>query len=387
MMEAARDRGIPVVGLNVPRDIPRAVNRGGLAGLSEEQRREVGEVVTDDSPEHSYLISRYFGETVAMLPPGWFDNMYAAQCLWDVVMARSILDALEDDATMVVIVGSGHVAYGLGISRRIAAELEAAGRPSIAVATFCPVYAPPPDPEGEPHGHPMGDHGKGMAENTGKPGRFVRSLAEFVGVFPDTGGVEAFPRIGLRLKETEGEIVVSMVWPDTLAESAGFAGGDRIVDVNGVRPADLADLRMILGRIQWRQRLGFRIEREGEEQEITLLLYPGVDLTEEETAPGWTIEPAAPFDPAGTEPVARKDLAGRSRAVLVAQDGDAQWVEVRSGEVLEEVHELDEAGLVRRSLFRGQRPDGAVEVRYRRAEDGTVAGETRLDRSGQELKH
>jgi len=70
VMEVARERGIPVVGANVPRSIPRAVNRGGLDGLSEEQRALVGEVATDGSPQHRYLISRYFGDTVAMLPPG-----------------------------------------------------------------------------------------------------------------------------------------------------------------------------------------------------------------------------------------------------------------------------------------------------------------------------
>ena len=102
VMEVARTHGMTIVGANVPRDIPRAVNRGGLAGLSDEQRLEVGEVSTDGSPQHRYLIARYFGDTVAMLPAGWFDNMYAAQCLWDVVMARSILAEVEEGTTVVL---------------------------------------------------------------------------------------------------------------------------------------------------------------------------------------------------------------------------------------------------------------------------------------------
>ena len=118
VMEVAREHGISVVGVNVPREIPRAVNRGGLQALSDEQREQVGSVSTDGSAQHRYLISRYFGDTVALLPPGWFDNMYAAQCLWDVVMARSILGEVAEDTTVVLVVGSGHVAYDLGISRR-----------------------------------------------------------------------------------------------------------------------------------------------------------------------------------------------------------------------------------------------------------------------------
>jgi uncharacterized iron-regulated protein len=385
VMEVARSRGIPVVGLNVPRAIPRAVNRGGLEGLTDEQRREVGDVVADNSPEHRYLISRYFGETVAMLPPAWFDNMYTAQCLWDVVMARSILDELPMDATMVVIVGSGHVAYRLGIPRRLVEELEAAGRSVFPIASFCPVYAPPPDPDGEPAGHPMGGHGMGMDGDRGKPARFVRSLADFIGVFPDTGGIEAYPRIGLKLDEGDGGIVVSMAWPDTPAESAGFESGDRIVDLNGMRPDDLSDLRMMLSRIQWRERAGFLVERDGEQLEIALLLYPAVDLTEEEVAPGWTLEAAPPVDPVAQKPVVPSDDGDRPRRVLVAQDGVAQWVELRTDEVLDEVHELDENGLVQRSVFRVPRADGAVALRYRRAEDGSLRATVRIDRAGREL--
>ncbi len=154
VMDIARTHGMRIVGANVSRDIPRAVNRGGLAGLSEEEHQEVGEVTTDGSPQHRYLISRYFGDTVAMLPPGWFDNMYAAQCLWDVVMARSILAEVAEDATVVLVVGSGHIAYDLGIPRRLDEERGAAGLPGLKIATFCPATAPAPDPDGEPSGHP-----------------------------------------------------------------------------------------------------------------------------------------------------------------------------------------------------------------------------------------
>jgi uncharacterized iron-regulated protein len=387
LMEVARERGIPVVGLNVPRGILRAVNRGGLEGLDEEQRAEVGEVITDDSPQHRYLIARYFGETVAMLPPGWFDNMYAAQCLWDVVMARSILAALGPGANMVVIVGSGHVAYDLGIARRIHEELASAGRPDLTVATFCPVTAPPPDPGGDPDGHPMGGHGNGMVKDAGKPAQFVHSLADYVGVFADTGGIEAYPRLGLRLEaDDDGVPIVSMAWPDTPAEAAGFESGDRILDLDGVEPSDLSDLRWTLARTEWGDRVGFRVEREEAELEIAVLLYPQVDITEAEVAPGFTVEAVVGFDPESTDPVtADADAVNQPRGVVVSQEGGPARVEVWSGEVLEEVHELDESGRVTRSLYRTPQPDGTVEILYERDEDGSVTATTRLDRAGNDL--
>lgn len=384
VMEVARRRGLPIVGVNVPREIPRAVNRGGLASLSEDQRREVGEVSTDGSPEHRYLISRYFGDTVAALPPGWFDNMYAAQCLWDVVMARSLLAEAAEGTTVVLIVGSGHVAYGLGIQRRLDDERSAAGLPPLEVATLCPVTAPAPEPDGEPTGHPMGGGGHGMGDAAAPPAQFARSLADLVAAFEDSGGIEAYPTLGLRLAAgDDGRPVVSAVWPDTLAEDVGFASGDVIVDVNGRRPGGLAELRLMLAEIEWGQRLGLLVERGGATLEIAALLVPAVDTTEPSTAPGYTVETVGELDPAS--PAAARDLvlpADRADRRLVSQGGVAARIEVRHGEVLDEVHELGADGRVSRSLLRVARDDGAVELRFERDADGWVTGVAAFDRLG-----
>jgi hypothetical protein len=295
---------------------------------------------------------------------------------------------------MVVIVGTGHVAYGLGISRRISDELAAAGRPPMAVATFCPVIAPPPpDPEDEPAGHPMGggDKGKsagmgmGMAAAAASPASFTRGLADFVGVFVDAGGIEAFPQLGFQLTDKEEAPTVSMVFPDSIAAAAGLAAGDRIIDVNGVRPAGRSELRTLLAATEWRQRVGFMVERDGAQQEVAMLLYPQVDLSEPATAPGWSIAPAAELDPEAGSPVAEAAEDLHPRSILVRRNGAPQWVEVRTGEALDVVHEVDGDGRVVRSLYRAPLPDGAVEVRYRRAADRVLESVVRVDRSGREL--
>ncbi len=381
VMHAARELGVPVVGLNVDRAIVRAVNRGGLAGLSDAQREEVGPVDVSGSPDHRYLIGRYFGETVGLLPPEWFENMYAAQCVWDVVMARSILADLPPEGTMMVIVGSGHVAYDLGISRRIDDERRAAGLDRLDVVTFVPVTAPPPDPEGDPMGHPMSGSGGGAPED--KPAQFVRSLADVVGVFENTGGIEAHPTIGLRLGAAEdGAPAIQMIWPDTRAAAVDFAYGDRVVDLNGVRPDDLSHLRRMMADLEWGDRAGFLLGRNDEVLEVAVLLVPDTVDVEREVAPGYTVETAATFDPDGPTPVAAAEPIDETSAVLVSRDGVPVRVEVRRGEVVDEVHELDDAGRVRRSLYRIARPDGTVEIRRERDGDGVVTRATRLDRTG-----
>ena len=62
-----------------------------------------------------------------------------------------------------------------------------------------------------------------------------------------------------------------------IAAAAGLASGDRIVDLNGVRPAGRSELRTLLAATEWQQRVGFLAERGGEQQEVAMLLYPKVD--------------------------------------------------------------------------------------------------------------
>jgi uncharacterized iron-regulated protein len=387
VMEVARTHGMRVVGANVPREIPRMVNRGGLDGLSEDQRAEVGVVATGGSPQHRYLISRYFGDTVAVLPPGWFDNMYAAQCLWDVVMARSILAEVAPDTTVVLVVGSGHIAYDLGIPRRLDEERDAAGLPRLQIATFCPATAPAPDPEGEPSGHPMGG-GHTTGESAGAPAQFALSLADYVGVFHDRGGIEAFPTVGLRLKEDDdGNPVVSMVWPDTLAEEVGFQSGDRILDVNGVAPENLSELRFLIAGIEWGTRLGLTVQRGEETIEVAALLVPNVDNSDASVAPEYELEAMVPIDPASAVLATKQVFPdGLAQWSMVTKEGVPIRVELRRDGVLDEAHELDQSGRVMRSLYRAAAKDGTVERRYLRDEAGAVTETTSFNRTGSEIE-
>ncbi len=389
VMETAREHGIRVVGLNVPRSIPRAVSRGGLEALDEAQRKVVGPVVAAGSPQHRYLIARYFGDTVAMLPPAWFDRMYAAQCLWDTVMARSILDALPEDGTVVAIAGSGHVAYRLGIARRILEEARRRGIAEPSIVTLCTVKAPALEPGESPHGHPMGSgHGREQ-QSSFSPALFSRGLADYVAVFEDDGGVEAYPAFGAKLEEKSGKIAVKRVWPDSAAEDAGLAAGDVIVDLAGWKPPDLPHLRLRLANLRWGDRLDLAVERNGERVFARALLEPLLVETERMVAPHWQVKDLPGFDPSRKvpQPVPSVEADAPAPAYrLVERDGQPVRVEVLAGETLVAVHQLDAAGLTRHSVYREPLPDGTVEIRYRRDAEGQLLATERLDRAGQPVR-
>ncbi len=374
ILQAAREGGARVVGINVDRSIPRAVSRGGLEALSDPQREEVGEITVGGSPEHRYLVTRYFGETAVSLPAVWLENMYAAQSVWDVAMARSILRQRPANGPVVVIVGSGHVAYDLGIARRL--REETAGE-ELDVVTYCPVAAPSRDVSDDPMGHPMG-HGMTAAA---PQAMFVRSLADIVAVF-DASGVPEFPSFGLKIGDGDDTaVVVERVWPDSLAEEAGFETGDQILDLNGVAADDLTSFRFELAALGWGARLDCRVRRGESPEHVVALVQPDVVEAEAQMVSGWDVEPAQPFDPTGALPPAAAELPSTTTHI-VRSDGVAVRVEVRDGSGLAAFHELDGGGLAVRSVYRDPRTDGAVEVRYERDPDGTVISTERRDRAG-----
>ena len=121
----ARDHRIPLHAVNVPRAVVTAVRQKGIANLPPDQAAYLPPRVDVDSAEHLALFKASFGSGDgphgAMTEDAW-QGMLAAQATWDAGMGWNTLQALKrlDDpaAVGIVLVGSGHVAYGLGIERQ-----------------------------------------------------------------------------------------------------------------------------------------------------------------------------------------------------------------------------------------------------------------------------
>lgn len=104
----ARERGVPMVGLNLPREITRQVSRSGFDSLSQEQRGDLEGVSCRVDPTYMEFIRRALGGHGHNLQN--FTYFCEAQLLWDAVMARNLLRYLEEnpDHQVVVLAGSGH---------------------------------------------------------------------------------------------------------------------------------------------------------------------------------------------------------------------------------------------------------------------------------------
>lgn len=119
ILDYAKNQDIPLVGLNIPPAISRKVAAEGFQSLSEKERREVGPLTCDVTPDYRDYIKQVFkghmqegGKT--------FNNFCEAQVLWDKTMAWHLVQYRKKhpDRQVVVLTGFTH-ALKRGIPSRI----------------------------------------------------------------------------------------------------------------------------------------------------------------------------------------------------------------------------------------------------------------------------
>jgi uncharacterized iron-regulated protein len=112
IFEYARNHQIPLIGLNIPREITRQVSRNGFKSLSPEQKGKIAEVsCIVDQQYMNYIRKAFGGHSHGQLN---FIYFCEAQLVWDSAMAVYTLDYLEKnpDSIMVILTGTGHAQKG-----------------------------------------------------------------------------------------------------------------------------------------------------------------------------------------------------------------------------------------------------------------------------------
>ncbi|MBK5298484.1 MAG: ChaN family lipoprotein [Vicinamibacteria bacterium] len=210
----ARTQGIPIAAVNAPRDLVAAVRKTGIAGLSAQQAARMPPKVDTESADHLVLFKAQVGGGDAlhggMTDDAW-KGMQAAQATWDAAMAWNAVQALkavnDPNAIMVVLVGSGHVAYGLGIERQARTWFD--GRVASVIAMP-------------------------ITDDKGPTGPVRASYANFLwGVAREQAS--AWPSFGLSTRVGEGgRRPIIDIEKDSPAAQAGLKVGDVIVKIDEV---------------------------------------------------------------------------------------------------------------------------------------------------------
>jgi uncharacterized iron-regulated protein len=112
IFDYAREEKVPLIGLNVSRDITRQVSQHGFKSLSATQRGKLSDVTCRVDKAYMDYIRNAFGAHAH----GNLDFNYfcEAQLVWDNVMAINALNYLKKypDAVVVILTGMGHARKG-----------------------------------------------------------------------------------------------------------------------------------------------------------------------------------------------------------------------------------------------------------------------------------
>ena len=96
LLRFARDKGVPVVALNVPRELTKRVAEVGLAALDREHREQLPESIDRSDDAYRTRMRRSF-QLHSGRQRGVFEHFLEAQLVWDEGMAESATRYLESN--------------------------------------------------------------------------------------------------------------------------------------------------------------------------------------------------------------------------------------------------------------------------------------------------
>lgn len=240
----ARMHRLPMLAMNVERDLIDAVARSGWEGVPADRREGVSRPA---EPSADYLktlreVYRQHPEQTKEKTPGeaGLRRFIEAQTVWDRAMAQTIAEHLgrNPEALVVGILGSGHVRHGHGVAHQLR---------DLGVGRVAGLFT-----------------WKHSDACTG----LVAGLADAVQIVAPPP--ERPPRLGIAMAAEKGGVRIVSVTPGSLAERSGLKAGDVIVETGGLPLRDMQGLRGVVYRQPPGTWLPMKLRRDGGETEIVV---------------------------------------------------------------------------------------------------------------------
>lgn len=207
----ARSRGIPVIALNLPTELTAKVGQGGWESLTPEERAALPKEIDRSDAAYRARLEPVFRQH-ARAEQRDFERFVDVQLLWDEGMAERIAEHLQANPShrMVVLAGTGHLAYGAGIPNRVARRL-----PVTSAIVL---------------------QGAGLD--------LAPDIADFV-LLSEERRLPPAGTLGVLLEPAEGVHIADFA-ADSAARTAGLRQYDQIVAVNDRPVASIADVKAML---------------------------------------------------------------------------------------------------------------------------------------------
>ncbi|RMF85477.1 MAG: PDZ domain-containing protein [Nitrospinota bacterium] len=238
ILDFAHAERIPVVALNVRKEIVKKISNQGLESLSEAERAELpAEMDFSDNTYRERLYQVYQRHREFQEEEKPFTHFYQSQIAWDESMAQAIADFLAQhpDYQMVVLAGNGHLVYGSGIPQRV---FRRTGYPYVVILNEAEV---------------------------------AQDVADYI-VFPQPMESPSSPKLMVFLREEEGRVMITGFPQESVSQKAGLAVGDVILALDNVPIRTIADVRLDLLYRQKGDTVTVRVLREETEMEFQVSL-------------------------------------------------------------------------------------------------------------------
>ncbi len=225
ILDFARFEKIPVVALNIRREITDKVSKAGMDALTDEERKELPALMDFSDAEYRVRLGQVFSQHRAPSERS-FESFYQAQILWDETMAQTIDEYVRKnpESRMVVVAGLGHIAYGSGIPKR---AYKRNGRSYAVILN---------DVEIEP------------------------GIADYL-VYPQQLDGYSAPRIMASLKESGGRVSIEDFLEGSAAKKAGIKSGDVLLSLDSVPVETVDDVKIALFYKKKEDVVRFRVQR------------------------------------------------------------------------------------------------------------------------------
>jgi uncharacterized iron-regulated protein len=258
LFQFARIHRVPMVALNVDRELTAEIARNGWDGVREESREGVSGPATPSMSYRKYLFqvwrehesSRGDQSTEPTASSPAFRHFVEAQLTWDRSMAQGLASRLGGSAgsgrTLAVgIVGASHLRNGYGVPH----QLRALGVHTVGV--LLPVVA----------NSDCADLTAGLADA-------VFALSETRASKPRP------PRLGVRLEQSGSHVTLIDVTTGSLAERTGLERGDIIAQVAGRPLSSVVDMVEAVNRQPAGTWLPILVKRGNQSLEIVVKFPP-----------------------------------------------------------------------------------------------------------------
>lgn len=207
IIDYAKLNQTPIIALNLERELTKKISKNGLFGLTHKEQAKLPQTIDFSNRVYKDELLKFFGTNMHMKKSKMknLDFIYQSQILWDQTMADSINKylAVNEDKSMVVLVGSGHLKMRHGIPDRV---------PYAQTVIL-------QDEDAQP------------------------KSADFI-FFTDAIETKQALKLGVGLEFSK--LRITKVAEKSLAEKLGLKKGDLILEIDGAKIKDIFELKLAL---------------------------------------------------------------------------------------------------------------------------------------------